>query len=128
MAEVTLPDNHSERSDLARRRSAIVFGGGLAGIAASASLARADWDVTLIEARSSLGGRAFSFEDAQSGRVLDNGQHVIVGACTNLIDFLETIGVRHLWHLQPRLDVAVYDRGRRLGRLYGISAPAPLHH
>lgn len=127
MAEVTVRDSDAERPALTRRRSAIVLGGGLAGIAASAKLAQADWDVTLLEARSSLGGRAFSFQDSQSGRVLDNGQHVIVGACSNLIDFLETIGARHLWHIQHQLDVAVYDRRRRLGRLYGVSAPAPLH-
>ena len=127
MAEVNAR-NHSTRSPAAtRRRSAIVFGGGLAGIAASAKLAQSGWHVTLLEARSSLGGRVFSFNDPRSGRVLDNGQHVIVGACTNLLAFLETIGSRHLWTLQPRLDVAVYDRKRRLGRLYGSSGPPPLH-
>ena len=110
-----------------RRRSALVFGGGLAGIAASKRLAEAGWQVTLLEARSSLGGRVFSFREPQSGRVLDNGQHIIVGACTNMIAFLEAIAARHLWHLQPQLDVAVYDRRQRLGRLYGVSTPTPMH-
>ena len=127
MVEVITPHHDRQRPAEIRRRSVIVFGGGLAGIAASARLAQADLDVTLIEARSTLGGRTFSFRDAQSGRVLDNGQHVIVGACRNLIEFLETIGARRLWHIQSQLDVAVYDRTRRLGRLYGVSAPAPLH-
>ena len=110
-----------------RRRSALVFGGGLAGIAAAKRLAETGWQVALLEARSSLGGRVFSFREPQSGRVLDNGQHIIVGACTEFIAFLETIGSRHLWHLQPQLDVAVYDRRQRLGRLYGVSAPSPMH-
>ena len=109
--------------------SALVIGGGLAGIAAAARLAEAGWQVTLLEARASLGGRAFSYRDPQTGRELDNGQHVIVGACRNLIDFLERIGARHLWKLQRRLDVAVYDRSGRRGRLYGapVPAPAPAH-
>lgn len=110
-----------------RRSSALVFGGGLAGIAAAKRLAEAGWQVTLLEARASLGGRVFSFREPQSGRVLDNGQHIIVGACANMIAFLEAIGARHLWHLQPQLDVAVYDRRQRLGRLYGVSAPTPIH-
>ncbi|MCY4416883.1 MAG: hydroxysqualene dehydroxylase HpnE [Chloroflexi bacterium] len=127
MAEVTVPSRSSGNSAETERRTALVFGGGLAGIAASARLAESGWHVTLVEARSTLGGRVFSFTDLESGRVLDNGQHVIVGACTNLLAFLETIGARYLWHLQPRLNVAVYDRSYRLGRLYGVSGPAPVH-
>ena len=103
------------------------MGGGLAGISASMRLAEGGWEVTLLEARASLGGRVFSFRDPQSGLYLDNGQHVIVGACSELIALLDAIGARHLWHLQPRLDVAVYDRAGRRGRLYGVSAPSPLH-
>jgi squalene-associated FAD-dependent desaturase len=127
MAEVIARNCPAGLPTTTQRRSALVFGGGLAGIAASVGLAQAGWAVTLLEARSALGGRVFSFRDPQGGRVLDNGQHVIVGACTNLITFLEAIGARHLWHIQPQLDVTVYDRRRRLGRLYGVSAPAPFH-
>ena len=107
--------------------SALVIGGGLAGIAAAVRLAESGWRVTLLEARSSLGGRAFSFVDRETGRDLDNGQHVIVGACRNLIAFFERIGVGDLWHVQPRLNVDVYDRAGRRGKLYGLGGPAPAH-
>ena len=107
--------------------SALVIGGGLAGIAAAAKLAESGWRVTLLEARNSLGGRAFSFVDPESGRELDNGQHVFVGACRHLIEFLERIEVSDLWHLQPRLNVDVYDRAGRRGKLYGLGGPAPAH-
>lgn len=107
--------------------SGLVIGGGLAGIAAAARLAEAGWRVTLLEARNSLGGRAFSFIDRDSGRELDNGQHVIVGACRNLTAFFNRIGVGDLWHLQPRLNVDVYDRAGRRGKLYGLGGPAPGH-
>ena len=107
--------------------SVLVIGGGLAGISAAAQLAEAGYKVTLLEARATLGGRVFSFQDPQSGRALDNGQHVIVGACRNLVSFLERIDARHLWKLQPQLEVAVYDRGGRLGRLYGAPGPSPWH-
>ncbi len=107
--------------------TALVIGGGLAGIAAAAQLAESGWRVTLLEARTSLGGRAFSFVDAESGHELDNGQHVIVGACRNLIAFADRIGVGDLWHVQPRLNVDVYDRVGRRGKLYGLGGPAPVH-
>ena len=107
--------------------TALVLGGGLAGIAAALQLAESGWNVTLVEARASLGGRVFSFRDPGSSREVDNGQHVIVGACSNLIAFLERLGVMENWHLQKRLDVPVYDRAGRLGRLSGIPLPAPGH-
>ena len=113
------------RSD--RKPSALVIGGGLAGIAAAGRLAESGWRVTLLEARSSLGGRAFSFVDRGSDRELDNGQHVIVGACRNLIGFFERIGASDLWRLQSRLSVDVYDRAGRGGKLYGLGGPAPAH-
>ena len=108
-------------------QSALVIGGGLAGIAAAVKLAESGWRVTLLEARKTLGGRVFSYRQPQSGQDFDNGQHVIVGACRNFIAFLEHIGARSDWYLQPRLDVAVQERGGRCGRLYGIPAPAPVH-
>ena len=107
--------------------NALVLGGGLAGIAAALQLAELGWNVTLVEARASLGGRAFSYRDPDSSREVDNGQHVIVGACSNLIEFLERLGVIENWHLQNRLDVPVYNRAGRLGRLSGIPLPAPGH-
>ena len=125
VAEVTESTAGPLRTAPDEPHSALVIGGGLAGIAAAVGLAEAGCRVTLLEARAELGGRVFSFQDPQSGRVLDNGQHVIVGACRNLLAFLERIGARHLWKLQRRLDVAAYDKDGRLGRLYGIPAPVP---
>lgn len=81
-------------------RSIAVVGGGVAGIAAAVRLAEAGERVTLIETRRKLGGRATSFVDPRSGRVLDNCQHVLMGCCTNLIDLYQRLGVldRIDWH------------------------------
>ena len=67
-------------------QSAVVMGGGLAGIAAAMRLAEAGVKVTLVETRKRLGGRATSHPDPQTGEHLDNCQHVLLGCCTNLID------------------------------------------
>src|ERR1700689_5637093 len=74
----------------------IVVGGGLAGMAAAVALQSTGLDVTLLESRRSLGGRAGSFEDPQTGVELDNCQHVLLGCCTNLLDFYRRMGVEEL--------------------------------
>ena len=121
-------------------QSAIIIGGGLAGIAAAARLAAAGWQVTLLESRRTLGGRVFSFADRNpagdnagdgysdgDGNMLDNGQHVIVGACHNFIGFLRHIDAWQHWHLQPQLNAPIYNRHGRRGRLYGVNLRAPAH-
>ena len=107
------------------RSPALVLGGGLAGIAAALRLAEAGVGVTLVETRRRLGGRATSFIDPASGRVLDNCQHVLLGCCTNLVDLYQRLGVsdRIDWHrcLHFQDGRGVRDR-LQAGRL-----PAPLH-
>ncbi|MFO0962973.1 MAG: hydroxysqualene dehydroxylase HpnE [Phycisphaerales bacterium] len=81
-------------------RSAVVIGGGVAGLAAALRLAEAGVATTLLETRRKLGGRATSFVDPRTGEVLDNCQHVLMGCCTNLLDFYIRLGVDGLidWH------------------------------
>ena len=55
-----------------------VIGGGWAGCAAAVTLAAAGVPVTLFEQAKTLGGRARRVE--RNGIVLDNGQHLLVGA------------------------------------------------
>ena len=83
--------------------------------------------VTLVERRPFLGGRAFSFTDAASGREIDNGQHVFLGCCRAYIGLLRLLGTLDTTTLQPRLDVLVRDRAGRTGHLRAAPLPAPLH-
>jgi hydroxysqualene dehydroxylase len=104
----------------------IIVGGGLAGMAAAVALESAGLKITLIEARRQLGGRAGSFEDPQTGEILDNCQHVLLGCCTNLIDFYRRIGSLDQIHFERTIRFAGPD-GRPFG-LHGMRGlPAPLH-
>ena len=70
-----------------------IAGGGLAGLAAGCALAEAGFRVTLFERRPYLGGRASSYQHPGTGEIVDNCQHVLLGCCTNLIQFYERLGV-----------------------------------
>ncbi|AJE43553.1 hydroxysqualene dehydroxylase HpnE [Streptomyces nodosus] len=109
--------------------SAVVVGGGLAGITAALALADAGVRVTLLEGRPRLGGLAFSFQRGEL--TVDNGQHVYLRCCTAYRWLLDRIDATGLAPVQDRLDVPVLDAeaapGRRLGRLRRDALPVPLH-
>lgn len=104
---------------------AIVVGGGLAGIAAAAALTDGGYRVTLIERREFLGGRATSFRERQTGQLLDNCQHVLLGCCTQLLELYRRLGVEDRIEFFDTIHFAD-ERGRR-GDLYACRLPSPLH-
>ena len=83
----------SDAATSASRGSIAVIGGGLAGLAAGCALADVGYHVELFERRPYLGGRASSYELPGTGEVVDNCQHVLLGCCTNLIDFYRRLEV-----------------------------------
>lgn len=68
-----------------------VIGGGWAGCAAAVDLAAAGCAVTLFEAARTLGGRARGVEF--HGKMLDNGQHILLGAYSDTMRLLRRVGV-----------------------------------
>jgi zeta-carotene desaturase len=107
------------------QKTAIVVGGGLAGTACSIALAERGVKVTLLESRFALGGRAGSFED-EGGELLDNCQHVLLGCCTNLLDFYRRLGVKEKVAFYPSVHFRD-GQGKRFD-LWGVKGlPAPLH-
>ncbi|MAE61404.1 MAG: carotene 7,8-desaturase [Planctomycetaceae bacterium] len=109
----------------ARAGTAVVMGGGLAGIAAALRLAEAGVTVTLIETRRRLGGRATSFEQRDAEQTVDNCQHVLLGCCTNLIDLYERLGVADLIEWHDRLHF--FDKAGTHDVMKADGLPAPLH-
>ena len=69
-----------------------VVGGGWAGLAAAVEATRAGHAVTLFEAARTLGGRARRVL-ADDGLVLDNGQHILIGAYRATLALMRGLGV-----------------------------------
>ena len=103
-----------------------VVGGGLAGLAAGCALAGSGFRVTLFERRPYLGGRASSYQHPGTGEVVDNCQHVLLGCCTNLIQFYERLGVEDKIRWYDRLTFL--EPGGRASVIEPSILPAPLHN
>lgn len=99
---------------------AAVVGAGYAGMAAAVSLAQRGASVTVFESAAVPGGRARRVE--VDGKTLDNGQHLVVGAYTELLGLMDAVGVPRAALLRLPLELR-YLRGfsLRARRL-----PAPL--
>jgi squalene-associated FAD-dependent desaturase len=107
-------------------RKIAVIGAGWAGCAAAAELVARGMGVILLEASDELGGRArrLSLELAGHRHVLDNGQHLLLGAYTETAALLQQLNVA--------LDTVVERRPFELRypdgfRLQAARLPAPLH-
>jgi len=102
-----------------------VVGGGLAGLAAGSALAGSGFHVTLLERRPFLGGRASSYEHPGTGEIVDNCQHVLLGCCTNLIEFYARTGVSDQIRWYDRMTFL--EPGGRASEIGPSGLPAPLH-
>ncbi|HTZ97521.1 MAG TPA: hydroxysqualene dehydroxylase HpnE [Terriglobales bacterium] len=105
--------------------SVAIVGGGLAGLAAGCALADVGFQVTLFERRPYLGGRASSYQHPGTGEIVDNCQHVLLGCCTNLIQFYERLGVQDKIRWYDRLTFL--EPGGRASIVATSGLPAPLH-
>ena len=108
-----------------RNAKVAVVGGGLAGLAAACALADSGFQVTLFERRPFLGGRASSYQHPGTGEVVDNCQHVLLGCCTNLIDFYARLGVKDKIRWYDALTFL--EPGGRVSVIGASWLPAPLH-
>jgi squalene-associated FAD-dependent desaturase len=112
-------------------RPIVIIGGGFAGLAAAVDLAEAGRRVLLLERRSFLGGRAYSFKDKITGDTIDNGQHLMMGCYHNTLRFLKKIGAHDKLKIQanPRVDF-LYESSNGAVRCASFKCPplpAPLH-
>ncbi len=67
-----------------------VIGGGWAGLAAAVEAVSLGASVTLFEMAPTLGGRARSLEGSEPA--LDNGQHILIGAYTDVLALMRRVG------------------------------------
>jgi squalene-associated FAD-dependent desaturase len=92
----------------------VVVGGGLAGLSAALELVDAGHEVTLYEARPTLGGAVQTLprREGDPEPPPDNGQHVALGCFTEYLRFLERIGESGSVRRLPLALSVIDERGR----------------
>jgi len=110
-----------------RRYDVAVIGGGLAGLAASVSLVERGLRVALLEARPELGGRCYSYTDEATGDVVENGQHILLGAYHSTLRYLDMIGTGDLLTVKTRLVLPFHHPEKHFASFSVGHLPSPLH-
>jgi squalene-associated FAD-dependent desaturase len=109
---------------------AVVVGGGLAGLSAALELVDAGHEVTLLEARPTLGGKVQTLPEREDDPEPppDNGQHIALGCFTEYLDFLVRIGSAQ--HITRRpFELTVMDERGRSARIgYGLRSLLGYRH
>ncbi len=114
----------SLNADHVRPRVAVV-GAGWAGLAAAFTLKRAGWDTEVFEQSPVLGGRARKAVIARRGLVLDNGQHLMLGAYRHILALMREIGVDSN-HALLRLPLQLTTLDGALHLAVNTAHPGPL--
>ncbi len=103
-----------------------MLGGGVAGLTAAFGLADRGYGVTLFESRKQCGGRAFSSEERDTGRRLDNGFHVMLGCYQGMRALLRRLGSEHGVQQERRLAMTYRFSPHRSTSLKLSRLPVPL--
>ena len=105
----------------------VVVGAGFAGLSAAVRLTKRGARVLVLESRARLGGRATAFTDRDTGELVDNGQHVLLGCYVDTLSFLADIGAMGNVTIARELRVAMIDRQGQRSELACPKLPSPLH-
>lgn len=112
------------KSKSASRKIIAVVGGGWAGAAAAVSLAKKNHEVHWIESSRQLGGRARAIE--HNGNILDNGQHILLGAYSSCLALFKMLGIKLEDNLLRLPLQMVYPKQSGM-HFVAPRLPAPLH-
>jgi hydroxysqualene dehydroxylase len=86
-----------------------VVGGGLAGLAASVTLADQGHAVILYESGPQAGGRCRSFVDAELGCRIDNGNHLLLTGNASALAYIERIGAQDSFERSAEAAIPFVD-------------------
>ena len=108
--------------------STVITGGGWAGLAAAVELSRQNIPVTVFESAKQLGGRARTVN--HDGLMLDNGQHLMIGAYREMLSLLKIINVNEkdvFLRIRQQLEIINFSNQTTAFKLKLPKLPAPFN-
>jgi squalene-associated FAD-dependent desaturase len=115
-----------------------IIGAGISGISAAIHLIENGFKVDIYESTDSVGGRISSIKDFKTGNIIDNGQHLLVGAYKRFLYLLGKFGTEKNLKILDGIDITYVDNKGSyplstgtlpgdLGALAGILSFKPFH-
>lgn len=95
------------------QKKIVVIGGGISGISAAIQAIENNFDVTIIEASNSFGGRINSSIVKVTGDSIDNGQHIMVGAYNVFFEILKKLNSFNKLYIQDKFQVNYIDGSKK---------------
>jgi len=105
----------------------LIIGGGLAGLSTAHRLNKRGHDVTLIEKRNRLGGRASSYDLDSFPLDIDNCQHILTGSCRYCLSLIRDTAGSEVLEGRRTIPVLPPNSAGRLNHWTIDQRPSPLH-
>lgn len=93
-----------------QKRKVAIIGAGVSGMTAAMELFDS-CEVHIYEATNNLGGRATVLKDPTTGEIIDNGQHICIGAYKHFFNLLKWIGNFEKFHILDKYDIPYFYNG-----------------
>jgi squalene-associated FAD-dependent desaturase len=105
----------------------VIIGGGLSGLAAALKLISKNLRIAIFEQSSRLGGRCYSYLDEPTGDIVDNGQHILLGAYHRTLEYLEIAGTKKFLRREPSFALPLFHPTKGFATFRVASLPKPFH-
>jgi len=94
-----------------QKRKVAIVGAGVSGMTAAMEL-KDNCAVHIYEATSSVGGRATIITDKATGEVIDNGQHIVIGAYTRFLNLLKSLESSDKFIILKKYNIPYFYNGK----------------
>ncbi len=115
--------------DTPNQKRVAIIGAGWSGLAAAHTLQQDNIKVHVFEQSHTLGGRARKVHSRRLDRIIDNGQHLLIGAYVDTLRLMQELGLNEQeCFLRQPLDISTLNQDFKLRIKSALPAPFDFLH